>query len=430
MLTVAYLANQFPSAVEPYVIEEIEKLQSRGIRVIAASVRAPCIDHTVPASSPEVLLKSVSPNLLLRAFCLCLHRWKEILPLIGRILFQGHERPLKRVKALAHTWLGACYALLLQGRGVDHIHVHHGYFGSWIGMVAARLLGSGFSMTLHGSDLLLHATYLDVKLQACTFCSTVSEYNRRHILERYPGVSAEKVIVARMGVEMPESEAPVPSTEKAERTPLRLLAVGRLHSVKNHAFLIRACAQLRSQNVPFECTIAGDGPEWHNLQMLIREWGLETQVILLGHIAREHLDSWYDGANVVVLTSRSEGVPLVLMEAMARGKIVLAPAITGIPELVIAGKTGFLYEAGSLEDFVSRLLFIDSLMRASDRSDLRPYILSEARQLDWIRREARHHVRQNFNRSKNLETFGDMFLRRIASRTENIPHEDFILQQI
>ena len=85
---------------------------------------------------------------------------------------------------------------------------------------------------------------------------------------------------------------------------------------------------------------------------------------MLGHVPREQMDSLYDRADVVALTSRSEGIPLVLMEAMARGRIVLAPAITGIPELVIPGKTGFLYKPGSLEDFVDRLLFIHSLLRA------------------------------------------------------------------
>jgi glycosyltransferase involved in cell wall biosynthesis len=118
------------------------------------------------------------------------------------------------------------------------------------------------------------------------------------------------------------------------------------------------------------------------------------------------------------------------MEAMARGKIVLAPAITGIPELVIAGRTGFLYEAGSLDDFVDRLLFIHSLMQAPDHPDLRPYILSAARQLDWVRHAAQVQVRHNFNRSKNLEAFGDAFLRRIAPQAGSIPHENFVLQQI
>src|SRR6478672_6848454 len=72
------------------------------------------------------------------------------------------------------------------------IHVHHGYFGSSIGMTAARLLNIGFSMTLHGSDLLRNASYLDLKLAQCDFCVTISEYNRNYILQRFPNVDAQK----------------------------------------------------------------------------------------------------------------------------------------------------------------------------------------------------------------------------------------------
>jgi len=219
--------------------------------------------------------------------------------------------------------------------------------------------------------------------------------------------------------------------------------VGRLHAVKDHAFLVRACEQLQARNVGFECAIAGDGPERRKLESLIRKCVLEKRIRLAGHMPRERLDSLYDWADVVVLTSRSEGIPLVLMEAMARGKIVLAPAITGIPELVIAGRTGFLYEAGSLEGFVDSLLFIRSLligsvMPARDHphrgavcsGNLSAAGSSAARQLDWVRRAARVQVRNNFNRSKNLEAFGDLFIQRIAPQTESVPDENFVLQQI
>jgi colanic acid/amylovoran biosynthesis glycosyltransferase len=431
MLTVAYLANEFPSAVEPYVVEEIEELRRLGIRVIAGSVRKTAPNEACGAKcQPQIVLRPPHGAILLRALWLCLRRMERIRPLIFRVLFHGREGPIKRMKALAHTWLGACYAVLLEGSGVEHIHVHHGYLGSWIGMVAARLLGVEFSMTLHGSDLLLHATYLDTKLANCGFCLTVSEYNRRYILEHYPKVDAEKVVVARLGVEVGEATARDVAKPKMSSDAFTLLAVGRLHAVKDHAFLVRACANLHSRELDFECAIAGEGPERRNLESLIRQHGLETRVTLLGHVAREQVGSLYDRADVVVLTSRSEGIPLVLMEAMARGKIVLAPAITGIPELVIAGKTGFLYEPGSLDEFVDRLLFIRSLVQAPDHPELGPGIRSAARQLHWVRRAARVQVRQNFNRSKNLESFGDLFLQRIARPTESIPHENFVLQQI
>ena len=164
--------------------------------------------------------------------------------------------------------------------------------------------------------------------------------------------------------------------------------------------------------VPFRCVIAGDGPERSSLEHLVSQFDLSNQVSLAGHISRHQLDAYYDASDLVVLTSRSEGIPLVLMEAMAHGKTVLAPAITGIPELVIDGKTGFLYQPGSLEDFVSRVATI-----SRSRSALSP-----------VRREARRHVLAHFDRQRNLTAFADHLLSRIAE--SGLPHryEDPVLQ--
>jgi glycosyltransferase involved in cell wall biosynthesis len=424
MLTIAYLANEFPSPVEPYVVDEIAELRRRGIRVVTGSVRAsrlsPC-GH----SAPDIVLLRWRWRILLQAASLCIGKLKCIAPLIPRILFLGKEGAFQRVKALVHTLLGACYAVQLQGRGVEHIHVHHGYFGSWIGMTAARFLGTGFSMTLHGSDLLLHGAFLDVKLAACTFCATVSEYNRQFILPRYPN-SKTKVVVTRMGVEIPNVVTPPRRWDSAQPS-LNMLSVGRLHAVKDHAFLVRACARLAAEGVRFHCSIAGDGPERRALELLIQECGLNQQVTLLGHVAREHVSSLYEQADIVVLTSRSEGIPLVLMEAMAQGKIVVAPAITGIPELVIPGRTGFLYEPGSMDDFVGCVLLIRSLLAGDSR--LQETGPTKSR-LDWIRHAARVHVQHSFNRGKNLQAFVDLLLERVTPQGESVPDENLVLQQI
>jgi hypothetical protein len=110
MLTVAYLANQFPSAVEPYVIEEIEELRRRGVQVIAGSVRKTRVDLPLPVEcEPEIVLESLSVTILLQAMWLCVRHWKRISPLVGRIVFHGDEGLFKRLKALLHTSLGACY---------------------------------------------------------------------------------------------------------------------------------------------------------------------------------------------------------------------------------------------------------------------------------------------------------------------------------
>ena len=203
-----------------------------------------------------------------------------------------------------------------------------------------------------------------------------------------------------------------------------LLAVGRLHAVKDHAFLLQACARLHEHGLDFECAIGGEGPERQRLESLIRKKRLGERVTLLGHVSSYQMGSLYRRADVVVLTSRSEGLPLVLMEAMARSKIVLAPIITGIPEIVIVGKTGFLYVPGSLEDFVEKLLFLHRVVLSEDRFGVS--------HLDWIRHAARVQVLQNFTRMKQLSNFGDRFLERIApdscqlaSRSVSSPSQEF-----
>jgi colanic acid/amylovoran biosynthesis glycosyltransferase len=430
VLTIAYLANQFPAAVEPYVGEEIQELRRRGIQVIAGSVRRPDAARSgasCDALEPEILcLQPVRVLMLLRALGLAVRRWGKISDVVARVLLRGEESPKRRLKALLHTWLGAYYAVRLEGRGVKHVHVHHGYFGSWIGMVAARLLGVSFSMTLHGSDLLVNRAYLDTKLKNCRFCVTISEFNRRYILEHFPAIEAGKIMVSRLGVDVPE-RAEEHRVARGTRRTFTLLSVGRLHAVKDHAFLVRACARLRDGGFNFECVIAGEGPERQRLELLIRKNRLQGQITLLGQVARAQMDALYGRADVLVLTSRSEGIPLVLMEAMMRGRIVLSPAITGIPEIVIPGKTGFLYAPGALQDFVAKILFLEKLMCREDRNAMS--------RLDWIRHAARVQVLHNFNRTKNLNHFGDRFLQRVAIQELVIqdwspPHEDLVLQQI
>ncbi len=255
---------------------------------------------------------------------------------------------------------------------------------------------------------------------------TISEYNRRYILEHFPAIEASKIMVSRLGVDAPE-RAETRRVARGTRRTLTLLAVGRLHAVKDHAFLIRACARLRDFGVDFECLIAGEGPERHRLKFLIRQNRLQDQITLLGQVARPQMDALYGRADMVVLSSRSEGIPLVLMEAMMRGKIVLAPAITGIPEIIIPGKTGFLYAPGALQDFVAKILFLEKLMCREDRNTVN--------RLDWIRHAAQVQVLHNFSRTKNLSHFGDRFLQLIAIQDLVIqdwspPHEDLVLQQI
>src|SRR5579871_6503660 len=140
---------------------------SRAVRGRAVQPRLQNGDHI-----PSLVLMPPEVSVVLRAVRLSIRAWSRLIPIISRILFGGNEGLLQRLKALAHTFLGVCYAIQLRDRKIEHIHVHHGYFASWVAMTAARLLGVSYSLTLHGSDLLLNASYLDAKLAACKFCLT------------------------------------------------------------------------------------------------------------------------------------------------------------------------------------------------------------------------------------------------------------------
>jgi glycosyltransferase involved in cell wall biosynthesis len=241
----------------------------------------------------------------------------------------------------------------------------------------------------------------------------VSEFNQHHIFAHYPEVQVSKIIVQHMGVDDFAEKNSSPEVERGNGS-LSILAVGRLHPVKDHAFLLRACHELRKRNLPFFCAIAGEGPERTALQQMIVELKLEKEMRLLGLLSRERLNSLYAQSNLVVLTSRSEGIPLALMEAMSHRKIVLAPAITGIPELVVDGKTGFSYRPGSLEHFVERVQYISNAHGS----------------LESVRDAARQHVLEHFNREKNLAQFSQLFIERFVTPAELLNYENPLLQQV
>jgi colanic acid/amylovoran biosynthesis glycosyltransferase len=416
MPTVAYLANQLPSPVEWYVVDEIRELRRRGVQVI------PCSSQRVaPSAGFADLQRECLYIWPLRCRVVVLALWTVFvrLPVLVDFLKHAFSEPgvalAKRFKTVFHTLLGIYYAELLREREVDHIHVHHGYFSSWIAMVAARTLHIPFSMTLHGSDVLLHSAFLGVKLRECAFCFTVSDFNRNYILRKWPQAAAGKVRMQRLGAEVPPvlSATSKVGRSSADTIPL-LLAVGRLHPVKNHAFLLQACSLLRKTGPRLRCLVVGEGPERQRLARFARQLGLEDVVWFVGHVAHETIGAYYELADLVVLTSQSEGIPLVLMEAMAREKLVLAPAITGIPELVADGETGFLFPAGNLEEFVRQ---VQQIVAARDR-------------LGAVRQAARRQVLEKFERTTNLEKFADTFLREMVPGRRSCDDEDFVLQQI
>jgi colanic acid/amylovoran biosynthesis glycosyltransferase len=415
MTTVAYIANAFPSPLEPYVMDEIRELRRRGTQVICCSgKRVSANDLSLPERAfwkETRFLQPLTDDELVHAFRRLIDR-RNFWQLLQLLLCDRGGSPLRRVRTLGHTLMGAALAEQLEPLQVEHIHAHHGYFASWMALVAAGLLRVGFSFTLHGSDLLQRGDLLAAKIKACKFCFTISDFNRDYILRHYANTAPDKIVVQRLGVDRVLSWPTVNAHAEPESRRFCLLSVGRLNPVKNHRFLIRACASLRDSGFDFICWIIGEGPEREALEKQILSLGLQGRVYLIGHVPRAELSGYYRYADLVVLTSKSEGIPVVLMEAMAHEKLVLAPSITGIPELVEHKQTGFLYDPDSLPGFVSAVQSI----QAHRGSHLE------------IQRAAAARIASSYSRQTNLRAFADEFLTRV-SRSES-DRADPLLQQI
>jgi len=409
MPNIAYLAIRLPAASEPYVAAEIVELRGRSLGVLPCSVfRSKAAGGEFERLRAETLyFAPVRFRDLLKSLTLAIAKCRTLANITRRVLLDSKQPCLRRLRTLLHTALGVYFAALLKERSIQHIHVHHGYFASFVAMVAGRLIDIPFSLTLHGSDLLIEAAYLEMKLEQCAFCTTVSEYNRSCIIADCPS-AAKNVFLRRMGVELPPRRAALPG----KHAPFAILAAGRLHPIKNFDFLLRACHLLKTNEFSFQCQIAGEGGERRRLEELIGRLNLQHCVKLLGQLSPPRLSEQYWACDLCVLTSKSEGIPLVLMEAMARQRIVVAPRITGIPELITDGETGFLYEPGNIADLVRVIREVEESFE----------------KLDSIRRAARDHVVNHFEGHKNLSSFCDLVISKLAPLSSTTSYAYPVLQ--
>lgn len=247
--------------------------------------------------------------------------------------------------------------------GAHHVHAHFGRMGMIVAWLASRMLGLPFSVTLHGSDVLISPyAALGRVLRAADRVVCVSEHIRGTVEENYH-ISPSKTALVRCGIDTQEYLPGFPLSDE-----LRILTVARLHSVKGLHDLLAACALLRDRGVRFACSIVGDGPERNNLEASLKGFDLEGRVRLLGPMTNEQLPQLYREHSLFVLPSFSEGVPVVLMEAMACGLPVVATRVGGIPEIVEDGVNGFLVPPQAPEELAVAIETLQSKSRQERES--------------------------------------------------------------
>lgn len=273
-------------------------------------------------------------------------------------------------------------ALACREKKIAHLHAHFGTVSTTVARIAARLAGITYSFTAHAKDIFFdydQPVHLDLKLRDATAAITVSEFNVAYLRSQF-GPDAERVVRIYNGLDLERFAYAEPRPEATE-----ILAVGRLVEKKGFDVLVDAIATLRDQGLDARCRIIGGGEEVARLTDRIRQAGLQDRVMLAGPLPQSAVIEVMRGAAVfacrcvVGKDGNRDGMPTVLLEAMALGTPCIATNVTGVPELVRDGETGLCVpegDAGALAAGLARLLD-DAALRARFSRSARTLIESE-----------------------------------------------------
>jgi glycosyltransferase involved in cell wall biosynthesis/peptidoglycan/xylan/chitin deacetylase (PgdA/CDA1 family) len=365
---VAYVMSRFPKISETFILTELLAMERRGVRVETY----PLLRERAALVHPEAravvdrahYLPAISPAILRSQLYWLRRRPRAYLGALAEIARSTAGSLNFFVGGLGIFPKAAHAARLMQDTGVTHVHCHFANHPAVAGFIVSRLTGVPYSFTAHGSDLHVERRMLPEKVAEAAFVATVSEYNRRLIVEECGGRFADKVHIVRAGVDTSRFDiarnGDRPSTDGA----LRIVCVGTLHEVKGQAHLVEACRLLRDRGIAVRCRFIGEGEDRAALEARIAAAGLEDQVELVGAATGPEVAAQLRDAHVLVAPSvptaggKREGIPVVLMEAMSSGLPVVASDLSGIPELVVDGVAGILTPAGdapAIADALARL---------------------------------------------------------------------------
>jgi glycosyltransferase involved in cell wall biosynthesis len=241
--------------------------------------------------------------------------------------------------------------ILLQS-DVTHLHAHFGTNPADVAMYFNSLTNIPFSFTVHGPEEFDRpiALRLAEKIRRARFVVAISSFGRSQLLRWIDNSEWSKVQVVHCGLDADFFNSPL---AKVPRTP-RLVCVGRLCQQKGQLLLLEAAAQLAQEGRKFELVLVGDGELREMIERQIINYHLESQVTITGWQTNEQVRDWLQSSRALVLPSFAEGLPVVIMEALAMGRPVISTYIAGIPELLTA-ECGWIIPAGSIDALVNAI---------------------------------------------------------------------------
>jgi glycosyltransferase involved in cell wall biosynthesis len=408
---IAYIMSRFPKLTETFILYEILEVQRQGVRIEIF----PLLRERQKVTHPEVQILTENahfhPFLSLRILGAQLHYLLRKPLVYLRLWFEV----LRGTLGSFNFFFGAIgvfpksvrFALEMERLGINHIHAHFATHPAVAGLIIHRLTGIPFSFTAHGSDLHVERKMLDKKVAAAAFAVTVSAYNKAVMVQTCGENLSDKIHVIHCGVDpdhFPPKSAP------GVANSYQILCVASFEEVKGHKHLIEACELLSTRGIDFDCHFVGNGPLRANVERQIACTDLAEKFHVHGSLPRPEVIDMLQRADVFALASiptkqgKREGIPVVLMEAMASGLPVVSSDLSGIPELVKNGVSGLLVPPG------------DSLLLTNALETL----YRDPKCRVQMGRSGRKHVVEEFNLHTNALKLIELFAASSAHRGKTV----------
>ena len=368
-MRLAYLLDQYPAVSHTFILREVAALRERGAEVQTFSIHRSDPRHLLAQDDlaeyeRTVAIRPVRPLKLLAqhasgfaaapAAYLRTMLWSSTLARGG---VRGRLWQFFYFLEAVPVWLA------MRQAGIRHVHAHFTSPAADVALLVAALGGGEkngwtWSFSAHGSDIQETDQWLLAeKVRRADSVVCISDFGRSQLLTLVEERHWPKVAVVRCGLEA-KSAAEPPIRKRSDDQPLQLLNVGRMVRLKGQGILLEAVALLRRRGITTALTIVGEGPLRGELEQTIERLELAPFVKLVGYVGQDDIAAYYDRADVFCLPSLREGLPVVLMEAMASGLPVIASGIMGIPELVEPDRNGLLVAPGRadlLAEAIARL---------------------------------------------------------------------------
>ncbi|HXM34720.1 MAG TPA: glycosyltransferase [Pyrinomonadaceae bacterium] len=360
MITVriAYLINQYPAISHSFIRREILALEELGFEIMRISLRGwdrELVDESdlVERKRTLYVLRAGSLHLLLAFARMLVLRPVRLMRAIG--VAWRMSRPSERPFFVHLVYVAEACRIerWLRRAGIKHVHAHFGTNSAEVAMQVHILGGPTWSFTVHGPEEYEKAPLLGLieKVNRCVFVIAISSYGRAQIYRLISPKNWGKIHVVHSGLDPIFRAAPTP----VEVIPTRIVCVGRLCPEKGQIFLVEAARRLAAKKIDFQLVLAGDGELRPDLEALIAQYGLDDKIRITGWLTGKQVRDEILAARALVLASFSEGLPVVIMEAMALERPVIATFVAGIPELVRPNEHGWLIPAGDVAALVDAI---------------------------------------------------------------------------